>query len=86
MSWSVSGKKRLKFGQSHTSSICGKETMPLPEDLNDDFYDDETEETVVCPECGSDDLGSLGEDDDGNAVYECVDCGERFTEEEEGEE
>jgi DNA-directed RNA polymerase subunit RPC12/RpoP len=60
----------------------------MPEDLDDEFYDDEEiEETVVCPECGSDELESLGEDDDGNAVYECLECGERFTEgDEDGEE
>jgi DNA-directed RNA polymerase subunit RPC12/RpoP len=66
----------------------GAGRIAMPEDLDEDFYDDEEiEETVVCPECGSDELKSLGEDDDGNAVYECLECGERFTEgDEDGEE
>lgn len=45
--------------------------------------DEEIEETVVCPECSSEDLENLGEDDAGNVWFECSDCGERFTEGEE---
>jgi len=62
-------------GFSETCSICDEE---------DDF--DEAEETIpVCPECGSDDLTVIGEDEDGNNEYVCEDCGERFTDEEEEE-
>ena len=39
----------------------------------------------MCPECGSDDLKFLVEDDEGNAMYECLDCGEEFTQGEEEE-
>lgn len=52
----------------------------------DDDLDEPDEEIPVCPECGSDDLESLGEDEEGNASYECLDCGEIFSDgEEEGE-
>jgi tRNA(Ile2) C34 agmatinyltransferase TiaS len=49
----------------------------------DDELDDEPEDIPVCPDCGGDDLESLGEDEDGNGAYECLDCGERFVEGEE---
>jgi transposase-like protein len=54
---------------------------------DDDFDDDYDEPTpaVTCPECGSDDLEVIGEDDDGENLYECNDCGETFTEDEEEE-
>ena len=42
-------------------------------------FDDPTP-IVVCPECGSDDLEIIDED---NGEYECLDCGERFTDGEE---
>jgi predicted RNA-binding Zn-ribbon protein involved in translation (DUF1610 family) len=48
-----------------------------------DEDDEEDEEIPVCPECGSDDLTIIGEDDDGNNEYECEDCGERFSDGEE---
>jgi len=54
---------------------------------DDDDLDEEPEETVVCPECGSSDLEVIGElDEEGSNEYECQDCGERFTEGEDDEE
>jgi DNA-directed RNA polymerase subunit RPC12/RpoP len=49
----------------------------------DEFDDDLEEDTLACPECGSDDLEIIGEDEEGNIEYECADCGERFTDAEE---
>ena len=50
-------------------------------------YEDEEAEDIplVCPECGSDDLESLGEDEDGNEAYECEECGECFSDGEDDE-
>jgi len=56
---------------------------PFEYDEFDDDLDDGPVSTVVCPECGSDDLEVISEDGDGNFVYECNDCGERFTDGEE---
>jgi ssDNA-binding Zn-finger/Zn-ribbon topoisomerase 1 len=51
-----------------------------------DEEEDEADEIIaVCPECGSDDLELIDENDDGNE-YLCNDCGERFTEGEEDDE
>lgn len=58
---------------------------PFEFDEFDDDLDEGPEEIPVCPECGSDDLKFLGEDDEGNAMYECLDCGEEFTQGEEEE-
>lgn len=51
----------------------------------EDYDPDEPEDSVVCPECGSDALDIVSEDFEGNNLYECQDCGERFTEEEDDE-
>jgi DNA-directed RNA polymerase subunit RPC12/RpoP len=54
------------------------------DELDDDYFlDEEDEEIPVCPECGSDDLTIIGEDDEGNNEYGCEDCGERFSDGEE---
>ena len=58
-------------GFSDYCSICDEE---------DEFED---ESIPTCPECEGDDLELLGHDDEGNNEYECNDCGERFTDEEE---
>ena len=61
--------------------------MSLEDDFDDDVdYDEETGEVIVCPECGSDNLEVIGEDDDGNNLYECQECGEEFADGEEEEE
>jgi DNA-directed RNA polymerase subunit RPC12/RpoP len=52
-------------------------------DLDDD--EEEPDDKFFCPECGSDDLENLGEDDAGNVWYECTECGEKFSEGEEEE-
>ena len=49
----------------------------------DEEYDDL--DSRVCPECGSDDLRIAGEDDDGEDLFECLDCGEVFSEEDAAE-
>jgi DNA-directed RNA polymerase subunit RPC12/RpoP len=49
-------------------------------DDEEDFDFDDPTPIVVCPECGSDDLEIIDED---NGEYECLDCGERFTDGEE---
>jgi predicted RNA-binding Zn-ribbon protein involved in translation (DUF1610 family) len=54
-------------------SVCDEE----------DDWDEEDETIPVCPECGSDDLDRVGEDEDGDTEWECNDCGERFSEGEE---
>ena len=53
------------------------------EEYDDDW--DEPTPTVICPECGSDDLERVGENDEGDTEFECNDCGEWFTDSEEEE-
>ena len=53
------------------------------EEYDDDW--DEPTPTMICPECGSDDLERVGENDEGDTEFECNDCGEWFTDSEEEE-
>lgn len=52
--------------------------MIIDDDFDDDDLDDEIDEpALTCPECGSDDLDRIGENDDGTE-YLCNDYGERL--------
>ena len=60
-------------GFDERCSVCDEE----------DDWDDAGEVIPVCPECDSDDLEVIGENDNGENEYVCNDCGERFTDGEE---